>query len=93
MKSTSWVALVGLTAIIGIVVYTSFEVGGVRCEVCITFDGRSACRAVDGNTEEDALAAARTNTCAQLASGVTDSMACERTTPSRVDCHPHQSGG
>ena len=86
-------ALAGLAAIIGVVVYTSFEVGGVRCEVCIEFAGRSACRAVDGNTEQDALAAARTNTCAQLASGVTDSMACERTTPTKVDCHPQQTGG
>jgi hypothetical protein len=90
VKSTSWVALAGLTTIIGIVVYTSLHVGGVRCEVCIDFQGRSACRAVDGATDQDALAAARTNTCAQLASGVTDTMACERTVPTRADCHPRE---
>jgi len=88
VKSTSWLALVALLAIGGYVVYSSLTIGGVRCEVCIDFGGRHACRAVDGDTEQDALAAARTNTCALLASGVTDSMACGRTPPSKSECHP-----
>jgi hypothetical protein len=86
VKATSWVALAALVGIVTWVVWASFEVGGTRCEVCITFRGRQACRAVDGATEEQAMAAARTNTCAQLANGVTDSMACERTTPTRSVC-------
>ncbi|HXJ32640.1 MAG TPA: hypothetical protein VMS22_01250 [Candidatus Eisenbacteria bacterium] len=88
MKWTSWVSLAGLTAIIGFVVYSSFQVGGVRCEVCITFEGQEACRSVDGNSEGEARQAAVNNTCAQLASGVTRTMACERTTPSREHCEP-----
>ena len=86
MKSTSWVALCTLVLLIGFIVYSSLHVAGVRCEVCIDFQGRSACRADDGATESDALSGARTNTCAQLASGVTETMACERTVPSRTDC-------
>jgi len=75
-----------MATIVAIVVYTSFQVGGVRCEVCITFEGREACRAVDGTTEAEARQAAVNNTCAQLASGVTRTMACERTTPTRQSC-------
>lgn len=86
MKWTSWVVLVGLAGLAGIVVYTSFGAGGVRCEVCIAFAGREACRAVDGATEDEALAAARNNACALLASGVTQSLACERTPPLRTTC-------
>jgi hypothetical protein len=86
MKWTSWVSLLGLGAVISFVVYTSLDVGAVRCEVCITFEGQQACRAVDGATEEDARRGAITNTCALLASGVTRTMACERTEPSRVHC-------
>jgi hypothetical protein len=86
MKRTSWVALAALVSVGGFVVYTSFFQGGVRCEVCITFEGRDACRAVEGANERDALAAARTNACAQLTSGVTSTMACERTDPRSVDC-------
>ncbi len=88
MKRTSWVALAALVGLIGYVVWASLRLGGVRCEVCIEFDGRQACRAVDGESERDAREAARTNACALLASGVTDSMACGRTEPSRVDCRP-----
>ena len=86
MKRTSWLALAVLAGVAGFVVYTSFQAGGVRCEVCIEFGGRRACRAVDGATEREALAAARTNACALLASGVTNTMACERTDPASTAC-------
>jgi len=89
MKWTSWVTLVGIGAIVGVVVYSSFRVGGVRCEVCIDFRGRQACRAVDADAESEARQGAVTNTCAQLASGVTDMMACERTPPSKSSCQAH----
>jgi hypothetical protein len=88
VQRTSWIALGVLGLLVGFVVYSSLTVGGVRCEVCIEFRGRKACRAVDADTEADALPAARTNACAQLASGVTDSMACERTPALTEDCGP-----
>ena len=88
MKWTSWVSLVGLGAVGTFVVYTSFHVGDVRCEVCITFEGHEACRAVDGATAEEAQQSAINNACALLASGVTQTMACERTTPTRLVCTP-----
>jgi len=87
MRRTSWVALGVLGAIGGFVVYSSFSVGGVRCEVCVDFDGARACRTVDGSTEQDTLAAARTNACAQVTSGVTNMLACERMV-SRSRCDP-----
>jgi hypothetical protein len=54
--------------------------------VCITFNGLSQCRTVDGEREEDAHQAAVSNVCAYLASGVTEGMACMRTPPSRSVC-------
>jgi hypothetical protein len=88
VKWTSWVSLVGLTAIVGIVVYSSFQVGGVRCEVCMRYDGRDSCRAVDGTTESETRQAAITNACALVASGVTATLACEHSTPVRESCSP-----
>jgi len=88
MKWTSWVALAGLTGVGGFVVYSSLRLGGVRCEVCVEFAGASACRAVDAPSEPEALAAARTNACAQLTSGVTNMMACERAEPRSSSCAP-----
>lgn len=86
MKWTSWVSLVGLGAIVAVVVVSSLDVGAVRCEVCIAYGGRQACRSVDAATAEEATQGAVTNTCALLASGVTDTLACERTTPTRTHC-------
>jgi hypothetical protein len=85
MRGTSWIALGVLGAIGGFVVYSSFTVGGVRCEVCVDFAGAKDCRTVDGATEADALAAARTNACAHVTSGVTNMLACERMV-SRSQC-------
>jgi hypothetical protein len=86
MKWTSWASLAGLGAIVGVVVWSSLRVGRVRCEVCVDFQGRRACRAVDGDSEGDARRAATANACALVASGVTDSIACERSLPTRAEC-------
>ena len=86
MKWTSWVTAAVLLGLIGFVVWSSLRVGRVRCEVCIDFDGRQACRAVDADTESEARMSAINNACAFLASGVTQVMACERTPPAKADC-------
>jgi hypothetical protein len=86
VKWTSWVTFVGLALVIGVVVYSSFRTGAIRCDVCVQFQGREACRSVDGDTEADARTGAMTNACALVASGVTDGMACNRSVPTRAEC-------
>lgn len=86
MKWTSWLAAVVLVGIAAVVVVSSLRVADVRCEVCVNFRGREACRSVEAATEEEARAGAQTNACALLASGVTDSLACQRTTASTSRC-------
>ena len=75
-----------LLPVAGYVVYSSFHVSDYECDVCITFDGRDACRTVAGKTQEDAMRGALTNTCALLSSGVTDTLRCERTKPRVLEC-------
>jgi len=70
----------------GFVVYRTFHLGGVRCEVGITYKGLSQCRTVDGERQEDVHLAAVSNVCAYLSSGVTDNMACMRTPPTKDEC-------
>lgn len=86
MKWTSWVTLTGLVLVIGVVVYSSLRTGAIRCDVCVQFQGREACRSVDADTEEDARTGAMTNACALVASGVTDGMACNRSMPKHAEC-------
>ncbi len=88
-RRRSRASLVGLAALLlfmALIVYRSFQVGGVRCEVCIEYGGRSQCRTVEGTSRQEAITAAATNVCAFLASGVTDSMACVRTPPTKTEC-------
>ncbi len=58
--------------------------GKFRCEVCITFEGRTDCRTASAGTREQALRTATENACAQLTSGVTGSQQCEHTPPDRT---------
>lgn len=85
-KKSTWLVMIGLGLFMAVVIYRSFQIAGYQCEVCITFRGNSVCRTVEGGSEKDAHMSAVNNVCAHLASGVTDSMACERTEPTRVQC-------
>lgn len=85
-RRTGLIAIAALLLFMGFVVYRTFHLGGVRCEVCITYNGLSQCRTVDGERQEDVHMAAVNNVCAYLASGVTDNMKCMRTPPTKDDC-------
>jgi hypothetical protein len=84
-KKTTVLLAVGFAlALLAVLVFTSLGTNPYRCQVCISFNGRTACRAAGAATEAQALRAATENACAQIASGVADSMACESTQPDSV---------
>jgi hypothetical protein len=85
-RSLRRLALAALFVFMAFVVWRTFHLQGVRCEVCITYNGLSQCRTVEGEREEDVHQAALNNVCSYLANGVTDGMACMRTPPTRSDC-------
>ncbi len=55
-----------------------------RAEVCMDFQGRSNCAVAVGPTEDQALRTATQTACATISSGMTESMACDRTPPKSV---------
>ena len=71
-------------AVLAVLIFTTIGTNQFRCEVCITFNDRKACRTAGASTEAQAVRTATENACAQIASGVTDSMACESTPPVSV---------
>jgi len=85
-KRSAWIVASALVLFMAFVVARSFRTSGYRCSVCMDFRGEGVCRTVDAPTEQEARSGAITNACAFLASGVTDSLACERTTPTKTDC-------
>jgi hypothetical protein len=84
-SSTILISLVSVL-FVGYVVYSSLGLDKVSCEVCVEFRGESACRTASGVTREEAMRTATENACAQLVSGMTDSMDCSQTPPKSVSC-------
>ena len=80
------VTLAFLVPIVSYVVYYSFQVSDYECEVCMTFAGQDSCRTVTGKTQEEGMRTGIDNACALLASGVTETMRCQRTTPRKAGC-------
>jgi hypothetical protein len=81
-------AVAVLAPVIGFVVYSSFRVSAVECEVCMRFDGRSICRSASAARRDEALRSAADNACALLTSGMTNSIRCQQSKPVKSECRP-----
>lgn len=55
-----------------------------RVEVCMGFQGRTACKIASGETRDEAVRTATDNACALIAFGVTDNGQCGRSQPLSV---------
>jgi hypothetical protein len=81
-NKTVLLAIGFVVLVIGMVVYSTMGAGRqkYRVEVCMQYQGRNACRTAASATEQQALRTAHENACAQIASGVTDTIQCEQYT-------------
>lgn len=61
------------------------ESQGVYCEVCMTFNGHMECRKAQASNNQDCQRTGTDNACALLASGVTDTINCTQSTPTKVE--------
>ena len=84
MKKSVWLGILFLAIVVGFVVYSTMSTGRTRCQVCITFQGRQACRTASASTRDLALRTATENACAEISSGITDSNQCHNTPPDSV---------
>jgi hypothetical protein len=84
MKKPVLIGVIFVVVILGVLVYSTMNLAKHRVEVCIAFHGNDACRTASGTTEDFARHTAITNACSQISSGVTDSIACENTQPTKV---------
>jgi len=84
MKKPVLIGIVLFAALIGLIVYSTMGTAANRVEVCMQYEDRNACRTASGSTKDFALLTAISNACAQIVSGVTDTIKCEHTDPARV---------
>lgn len=74
----------GIIAFVGLLLYFTLGLRKNRVEVCMSYQGRTNCAIASAETKDQALRTASSNACAVIASGMTDSLACERSTPVSV---------
>jgi len=82
-----WPVIVGVVfvvAVIGALIYTSGGNNTFRCEVCVTFDGRTVCRNGAAPTKMGAERIAADTACTDLSSGMTSLMQCQNNAPRKV---------
>jgi hypothetical protein len=64
--------------------YSTLKGPSYRAEVCMAYGGKTNCRTVSAKSEQAALRSGAENACAEIASGVTDTMRCEQSEPQSV---------
>ena len=88
-RSVKWGAIllaIAALATIGLLVLGVRQSLGTSCEVCMTFQGRTACRAAVGPGEQEATTTAIQNACAFLAAGMTQTVQCQNRPPDSTVC-------
>ena len=86
MKRSTVVTLLGIAVLAGLAVYVTTSQASNRCQVCVTYNGRSKCATAAGASEQDAREGAQTTACGPLATGMDESIACGRVQADSVQC-------
>jgi len=71
-------------AFVALMAYSTIHGPQYKVQVCMTFNGRTVCKTVNAKSEEFALRGARENACADISSGVDDTIRCQNMEPTSV---------
>ncbi|MDP9169832.1 MAG: hypothetical protein M3N54_04390 [Acidobacteriota bacterium] len=86
-SNKKWPVIIGAVFIVGVIatiMMTSRGNAAYRCEVCVTFEGRTVCRNGAAPTREGAERTASDIACTDLSSGMTSLMQCQSAAPRKV---------
>lgn len=86
MSKTTLLAILFGLAVLGVLVYSTMQLGQVSCEVCMTYNGMDRCATAAAPTRQEAVRSATDTACAVLSSGMTESIQCGNTPPKSVNC-------
>ena len=84
MKKPVLIGIVFVIVILGVLIYSTMNLAQKRVEVCMAYNGQAKCSTASGSSEDYAMRSAVNNACAQIASGVTETMQCENSRPTKV---------
>jgi hypothetical protein len=81
LNKTGIAIAIFVLALIGLVAYSTLTGSKYRVHLCMTYKGQTACKTVSAKSEKGALENAITGACADIASGVTDTINCTQSQP------------
>jgi hypothetical protein len=84
MKKSSLIALTFGILVIAALVYTTLGNRQFRCEVCITYNGKTQCRIASARTRETAQRTASELACSEMEGNMADRIRCPNTPPDSV---------
>jgi hypothetical protein len=84
MKKPVLAGIIFVLIVLGVIVYSSFNLAKYRLEVCVEFNGKTNCKTASAVSLEFAQQTATANACGEIAFGVTETVACEHTVPAKV---------
>ena len=79
-----WFIAVAGAMFIALLIYSSFQQGAVRYEVCMDFHGRSHCAEASGAKPSAAIRSAQEIDCQLIANGRDENVVCLDTQPTSV---------
>ncbi len=79
-------AIVSVIALLAILIYGSMGTVQAECELCVEYNGRTECRRGSGADQTEAQRAAQRAACAVMATGMAESVNCQRVPPTDVRC-------
>lgn len=76
---------IAFVLLLALIAYSSLGNSAYRVKLCMSYNGQTACKTVSAKTDRNAVQAAVTGACADIASGVTDTMKCNQTEPASIE--------
>lgn len=83
----SLITLAIILMLVGGLTYSMLSLAEVECSLCIHFKGQVVCETAFGPDRDAAIEEAHRAACAQVASGVTDALACNRAVQTDLSCN------
>jgi hypothetical protein len=79
-----WIVAAFVVAFLALIAYSTLHGPRFRAEVCMAYQGQKACKIVSAKSEQAARRAGAENACADISSGVTDTIRCQQSEPVSV---------
>ena len=86
MKRGTLITLIAIGIFGALLLFNTLRAQKVTCEVCVEFNGKRNCASASHETEDEARRTAQTTACGPLASGMDQSIACDRTPAVSAQC-------